>query len=198
MLVSAYFEKMLTPRWLEGQELDANGSIELNIIDTEPNTFLIILNIIHYRMARFLALWVLMLDRACYLGRLFPMPRSFWTLSIDMASTLEKQYSFYVLLWSCEVDCCFLGVNYDDIFTNMTDRTTSSGLWYLYDLLIPESIYYEWYSDMFKPLISLVWAQSTIPEEPPCSQLSPPSNSVESIWRIMINQHAVLIVTHYI
>lgn len=56
MLVSAYFEKMLTPRWLEGQELDANGSIELNIIDTEPNTFLIILNIIHYRMARFLAL----------------------------------------------------------------------------------------------------------------------------------------------
>ena len=37
MLASAYFEKMLTPRWQEGQELGANGSMELNITDTDPN-----------------------------------------------------------------------------------------------------------------------------------------------------------------
>lgn len=43
---------MLTPRWREGQELGANGSMEVNIPDTDPDALFIILNIIHCRGAR--------------------------------------------------------------------------------------------------------------------------------------------------
>lgn len=49
MLASVYFQKMFSGQWREGQELNANESVELEMPDTDPKAFLIILNIIHLR-----------------------------------------------------------------------------------------------------------------------------------------------------
>ena len=146
MLASAYFEKMLTPRWREGQELDANGSMELDITDTDPNTFLIILNIIHCRMARvphvvdfdtLTELAVLADYFQCH-EALEPYP-SIWLRHLK--NSVPSMYCRDLVKWIF-ISWVF---NYDDIFTKVTrivqlhaDHDIS-----LYNLPIPESIYSE-------------------------------------------------------
>lgn len=146
MLTSAYFGKMLTPRWREGQELDANGSMELDITDTDPNTFLIILNIIHCRMARvphvvdfdtLTELAVLADYFQCH-EALEPYP-SIWLRHLK--NSVPSMYCRDLVKWIF-ISWVF---NYDDIFTKVTrivqlhaDHDIS-----LYNLPIPESIYSE-------------------------------------------------------
>ncbi|EYE90758.1 uncharacterized protein EURHEDRAFT_417062 [Aspergillus ruber CBS 135680] len=135
---------MLTPRWREGQELDANGSMELDITDTDPNTFLIILNIIHCRMARvphvvdfdtLTELAVLADYFQCH-EALEPYP-SIWLRHLK--NSVPSMYCRDLVKWIF-ISWVF---NYDDIFTKVTrivqlhaDHDIS-----LYNLPIPESIY---------------------------------------------------------
>jgi hypothetical protein len=46
-LASAHFQKMLNGSWLEGNTLRQQGTVEIPVIACDPNTLLILLNVIH-------------------------------------------------------------------------------------------------------------------------------------------------------
>ncbi|PLB44781.1 hypothetical protein P170DRAFT_440023 [Aspergillus steynii IBT 23096] len=48
-LGSKYFQTMLNPRWSEGNELRETGTLKLWLHDTGPDTFAILLNLLHSR-----------------------------------------------------------------------------------------------------------------------------------------------------
>ncbi|GIC92662.1 BTB/POZ domain-containing protein [Aspergillus udagawae] len=48
-LASQYFEKRLKKEWREGEELQKNGCIELDVPDTDPEAFSILLDLMHCR-----------------------------------------------------------------------------------------------------------------------------------------------------
>lgn len=44
---SKYFAAMLTGRWSEGRKFHANGTVDLEILDTDPDTFSTLMRILH-------------------------------------------------------------------------------------------------------------------------------------------------------
>lgn len=153
MLASAYFEKMLTPRWQEGQALGAGGSIELNIPETDPYTLLIILDIIHCRRARvprvvnfdkLIDLAVLADYFQCH-EALEPYP-SIWLESLR--EEVPSVHSNMLVKWIF-VSWVF---NYDAIFSRVTRIAQRQATYdiYLLELPIPESIYGEWHRMLFR------------------------------------------------
>ena len=142
MLTSAYFEKMFTPRWREGQELGANGLMILDVPDTDPSTFLIILNVIHCRGSRaprsvdfntLTELAVLTDYFQCH-EALERYP-SLWLegLKDDLPST----YCDNLMKWIC-VSWVF---NHTETAQRMAPGNMS-----LLDLPIPKSVYGEWHN----------------------------------------------------
>lgn len=147
MLASAYFEKMLTPRWREGQVLGADGSIEVNIPETDPYALLIILDIIHCRGARvprivdfdkLIDLAVLTDYFQCH-EALEPYP-SIWLESLK--GKVPSVHSNIIVKWIF-VSWVF---NYDAIFSRVTRTAQRQALCdiALLELPIPQSIYCEW------------------------------------------------------
>ncbi|EAW15160.1 uncharacterized protein ACLA_058170 [Aspergillus clavatus NRRL 1] len=51
-LASRYFEKRLKAEWAEGKALQSDGHVEMKIPETDPQVFLILLNLMHCRTKR--------------------------------------------------------------------------------------------------------------------------------------------------
>lgn len=144
-LVSAYFEKMFTPQWWEGQELSSNGSIELKIPDTDPDAFLIILNIIHLRRRKIPSSVSLeMLTELAVLTDYFQCHEALEPYPSIWKDNIKKEPAKYddgLVKWIC-ISWVFY---YPDIFSEVTQiaqRQSMSEIDCL-DLPIPESVYGE-------------------------------------------------------
>lgn len=148
MLASAYFRRMFSTQWREGQELNANGSVELEIPDTDPKALLIILNIIHLRrrcvpqsvdLDTLTKLAVLTDYFQCH-DALGPYPTSWggW-----LEGTIPQVFCNDLVKWIC-ISWVF---DYDNIFTKVTQtaqRHSTNNIDCL-DLPIPESVSSECY-----------------------------------------------------
>lgn len=148
MLASAYFRRMFSTQWREGQELNANGSVELEIPDTDPKAFLIILNIIHLRrrcvpqsvdLDTLTELAVLTDYFQCH-DALRPYPTSWrgW-----LKGTIPQVLCNDLVKWIC-ISWVF---DYDDIFTKVTQTAQRHSTNHIdcLDLPIPESVSSECY-----------------------------------------------------
>ena len=148
VLASAYFGKMLSPQWREGRELSANGTMELEVPDTDPDVFLIILNIIHSRKKRVpravslekLTELAVQTDYFQFQEALEPYP-SVWVKELE--KDIPAKYSGELVKWIC-VSWVF---NYDDIFTSVTKiaQLQATDEIDILDMPIPAAIYSEWF-----------------------------------------------------
>jgi hypothetical protein len=143
ILASPYFQGRLGSQWPEGKELKSKGSVELEIPDTDPETLLILLNIIHARTTRVpLLVTVNQLTELAIMTDYFQCHDAVGVYSNMWKESLKTQiptkYSPAILKWIL-ISWVF---GYPDVFTSVTQTAqlqTTSSIWAM-DLPIPANI----------------------------------------------------------
>ena len=160
MLASVYFRRMFSGKWREGQQLSANGTVELEFFDTDPSALLIILNIIHlngWAVPQYVNLGTLVEVAVLtdYFGchdALKPYP-ALWREGLK--NTIPQKLCNDLVRWIF-ISWVF---NYDSIFTEITkiaQRQSTDKIDCL-DLPIPESVSSECYSSPCIATVAHSW-----------------------------------------